>query len=143
MTIIRKNPILRRLAHLLTPAIMLFALYVQFHGEHSAGGGFQAGIIFGIALILYAFVHGVDDALKLISLRLAERITAAGLLLYVGTGIAAMFLGGNFLDYSALSEAPQRGQQVGIFLIELGVGATIVGVVMLVFCLIMKRVHVD
>lgn len=143
MTIIRRNPILRRLAHLLAPAIMLFALYVQFHGEYSAGGGFQAGVIFAIALILYVLVHGVDDMLKLVSLRLAELIAAIGLLIYIGTGIAAMFSGGNFLSYSALAEVSQRGQQVGIFLIELGVGITIVGIVMLVFCLIMKKVNVD
>ena len=28
------------------PPILLFALYVQFHGDFGPGGGFQAGVIF-------------------------------------------------------------------------------------------------
>ncbi len=33
------------------PLIMLFALYVQFHGDYSPGGGFQAGVLFAVGLI--------------------------------------------------------------------------------------------
>lgn len=40
------NLILRVIAKLLIPIIVLFALYVQFHGDFGPGGGFQAGVIF-------------------------------------------------------------------------------------------------
>ena len=46
----KKNPILRETSHLLIPAILLFALYVQFHGDYGPGGGFQAGVIFASRL---------------------------------------------------------------------------------------------
>ena len=50
---VRKNPILLETSHLLIPAILLFALYVQFHGDYGPGGGFQAGVIFASGIILY------------------------------------------------------------------------------------------
>ncbi len=44
--------ILRTITKLLIPIILLFALYVQFHGDFGPGGGFQAGVIFGSGIIL-------------------------------------------------------------------------------------------
>ena len=44
--------ILRIGVKLLLPFILLFALYVQFHGELGPGGGFQAGVIAAGMLIL-------------------------------------------------------------------------------------------
>ena len=48
------DPVIRVVAKVLIPAIMLFALYVQFHGDYGPGGGFQAGVIFAAALVLNA-----------------------------------------------------------------------------------------
>ena len=39
-------PIIRVVTKLIIPYILLFALYVQFHGDFGPGGGFQAGVIF-------------------------------------------------------------------------------------------------
>lgn len=140
MAIISNNPILRAVAHLLIPAILLYALYVQFHGEYGPGGGFQAGVIFSVGLVLYTLVYGTQRMAEFITLRRAEKIAASGILLYIATGIASLLGGGNFLDYSALSQDVVRGQHIGIFLIELGVGITIVGIATLVFCLMMEQV---
>lgn len=46
----RHHLILRVVTKLLVGAIMLFAFYVQFHGDFSPGGGFQAGVIMAVAL---------------------------------------------------------------------------------------------
>lgn len=40
---VRDDLVLRVVGRLLIPAILLFALYVQFHGDFGPGGGFQAG----------------------------------------------------------------------------------------------------
>ena len=48
--------ILRVGAKMLTPFILIFALYVQFHGDYGPGGGFQAGVIFAAAFVLHARV---------------------------------------------------------------------------------------
>ena len=60
----RRRPILRVTSKLLMPAIMLFALYVQFHGDFGPGGGFQAGVIFASAFIVYALLIGVGTGKK-------------------------------------------------------------------------------
>lgn len=129
----RRNPILREVSHFILPAIMLFALYVQFHGEYSPGGGFQAGVIFASAIILYALLHGTNKAEKVLSLNLLRILAALGVLLYGGVGVAAMFMGGNFLAYSVLSSDPVQGQFWGILLIELGVGITVATVIIAIF----------
>ena len=54
--------ILRVVAKLLMPFILLFALYVQFHGDFGPGGGFQAGVILAAAVIFYALIFGLHDA---------------------------------------------------------------------------------
>ena len=51
--------ILRVITKTLIPVIVLFGLYVQFHGDFGPGGGFQAGVILAVAIILYALVFGV------------------------------------------------------------------------------------
>ena len=53
------NLVLRVAAKMLIPPILMFALYVQFHGDTGPGGGFQAGVIFAAAIILYALVFGI------------------------------------------------------------------------------------
>ena len=129
----RKNPILRETSHLLIPAILLFGLYVQFHGEYGPGGGFQAGVIFASGIILYALLHGIKKAEKIISLSLTKTLAALGLLLYAGTGVVGIFLGGNFLDYNVLADEAVHGQHWGILVIELGVGITVATVIISIF----------
>ena len=41
----RGDLVLRVIAKLFIPFMLLFALYVQFHGELGPGGGFQAGVM--------------------------------------------------------------------------------------------------
>ncbi len=118
---------------IVVPFIMLFALYVQFHGEYGPGGGFQAGAIFAAAVILYALIEGEGAALAIISPRLLKLLMAGGALLYGGTGVVTMLLGGNFLDYSVLAADPVSGQQWGILIIELGVGICVSAVLLTIY----------
>ncbi|MEP0202227.1 MAG: DUF4040 domain-containing protein [Halioglobus sp.] len=118
---------------LLIPFILLFALYVQFHGEYGPGGGFQAGAIFAAAIILYALIEGEREALNVISPRTLMWMMSGGALLYGGVGIVTMLMGGNFLEYGVLTSNPIVGQQMGIILIELGVGITVAGVLLAIY----------
>jgi len=129
----KKNPILRETSHLLIPAILLFALYVQFHGDYGPGGGFQAGVIFASAIILYALLHGVKRAEQVVSLNFAKTCAICGLLLYAGVGVFGILWGGNYLDFNVLAHDPIHGQHWGILLIELGVGLTVASVVLAIF----------
>ena len=123
----------RVVGRLLIPFILLFGLYVQFHGEYGPGGGFQAGAIIATAIILYALLEGEKRALKVLPRGLLMGLIAGGALLYGAVGLAGIFMGGNFLDYSVLSNNPVTGQQLGILLIEAGVGITVTGVLLSIF----------
>ena len=125
--------ILRIITKLTIPLILLFGLYVQFHGDYSAGGGFQAGVFLGSGFILYNIIFGVDVGKAVLSQRMSKILMGIGVLLFVGVGIMGMILGGNFLDYNSFSFDSTRGQMIGIFLIEIGVGLTVGNVMILVF----------
>lgn len=135
----RGDMVLRVVAKLLIPFILLFALYVQFHGDFGPGGGFQAGVILAAAMVFYAVVFGLDNARKVLPDRLVEAMIAAGVLLYLAVGFAGLALGGNFLDYFVLAADPVAGQHRGIFWIEAGVAVTVSGVMLKVFYLFAGR----
>ncbi|MEC8288663.1 MAG: Na(+)/H(+) antiporter subunit B, partial [Pseudomonadota bacterium] len=118
---------------LLLPFILLFGLYVQFHGDFGPGGGFQAGVIFAAGFILYAMVYGVKAARKVLPIGILRGGIAGGLLLYALVGVANLMLGENYLNYTPLAESMKEGQHLGIFLVELGVGITVASVMMTVF----------
>jgi len=120
-----QHDVLKVIAKLVVPVILLFGLYVQFHGEYSPGGGFQAGVIFAAAIILYALVFDLDAARKVIPPAWLNRLPAIGALIFGGVGLVTMLLGGNYLDYNQLAEDPKFAQQVGIILVEIGVGVTV------------------
>lgn len=125
--------ILRVVAKMMLPPILLFALYVQFHGDYGPGGGFQAGVIFAAGIILYTMLFGLSNSQKLFKRKMMELLTAVGVLIYGGVGVACMLMGGNFLDYSVLRHDPIHGQHLGILLVELGVGITVAAVMIVIF----------
>ena len=129
----REYLILRVITKLLFPFILLFALYVQFHGDFGPGGGFQAGVIFAASFILYSMVFGVQAARRVLPEGILRAGIAGGVLLYALVGIAGLFLDANYLDYSPLSSNPKDGQHIGILLIEFGVGMTVAAVMMTMF----------
>jgi multicomponent Na+:H+ antiporter subunit B len=130
---LRHHLVPRVVGRLLVPFIVLFGLYVQFHGDYGPGGGFQAGALISAGVILYALVDGEGKALEAVSTRFLRGMIAGGALLYVGVGMAGMLLGGNFLDYSVLAASPVAGQHLGILLVELGVGLTVTGTLLTIF----------
>ena len=131
--------ILRIVAKLLMPFMLLFALYVQFHGDYGPGGGFQAGVIAAAAIVFYAITFGLAAAQRLVPERLVERLLAAGVLLYAGVGVAGLLLGGSYLDYFVLDRDPVHGQHRGIFWVEAGVAITVSGVMLKLFYMFVAR----
>ena len=105
---------------ILIPFVLLFALYVQFHGDYGPGGGFQAGVIFASAFILYGLLCGLPAVVRVIPPTVVEVLAALGVLLYAVTGVLSLLGGKNFLDYSVLASDPVTGQHIGIIVIELG-----------------------
>ena len=125
--------ILKVIAKFLIPVIVLFALYVQFHGDFGPGGGFQAGVIFSVAFVLYALVFGLDTAEQVVPPPVLRVLASLGVLIYTGTGFATLFLEGHFLDYNVLAEQPVEGQHLGILVVELGIGITVSSIMLAIF----------
>ena len=131
--------ILRVVGKLMIPFILLFALYVQFHGDFGPGGGFQAGVIIAAGIIFYGLIHGIDTIRRIVPGWLVETALASGVLIYSGVGLAGLFLGGNYLDYFVLAHDPIHGQHRGIFWVEVGVATTVSGVMLKIFYVFASR----
>lgn len=131
--------ILRIGTKLVLPFILLFALYVQFHGDFGPGGGFQAGVIAAAMVILLAITFGLDAAQRIAPPAVVDRLIPIGVLIYAGTGVAGMILGKNFLDYSVLSQVPAQGRHLGIFLVEAGVLVTVSSTMTALFYAFVER----
>jgi len=125
--------ILRIVTKMIIPFILLFAFYVQFHGDFGPGGGFQAGVIFASAIFLYTMLFGMSTARRVINQSFIQMLAATGVLLYGSVGVVSLLNGKEFFDYSALSSDPVAGQHLGILLIELGVGITVASVMVIIF----------
>ncbi len=131
--------VLRAIARLLIPSVLLFALYVQFHGDFGPGGGFQAGVIIAAGVIFYALIHGLARTRRIVPDRVVETMVASGVLIYAGVGVAGLLLGGNYLDYFVLDANPITGQHRGIFWVEAGVATTVCGVMLKIFYMFAAR----
>ena len=136
-----KLVVLRVIAKLFFPLILLFALYVQFHGDYGPGGGFQAGVSFPTGCIHYALAFGLGNAQRVIPHQLLRIMIAVGVLIYAAVGIESMLLGGKFLEYRVLADDPVTGQHLGILLIELGVGITVAAVMLIIYYGFVSRRH--
>jgi len=126
--------ILRVVVRLLVGTIMLYALYVQFHGDFSPGGGFQAGVIMAVGFIIYGLVFGLKEVQQVLPRWVVHKMVALGVLIYAGTGVVTLLMGYTFLDYGAFfPEHPSHGQHWGIFSVEFGVGITVTGVMIAIY----------
>jgi multicomponent Na+:H+ antiporter subunit B len=131
--------ILRVGTKLVLPFILLFALYVQFHGDFGPGGGFQAGVIAASTVILVCITFGLRAAQRIAPQSMVEAMVSIGVLIYAGTGVIALLMGKNFLDYSVLSQDPAQGRHLGIFLVEVGVFVTVCGTMTTLFYAFVER----
>ena len=127
--------ILKVTTKLLFAPIILFALYVQFHGDYGPGGGFQAGVIFAVAFILHAFCFGLEKTKEALPQKALTIAMAVGVLIYAGVGLETMVLGGNLLGYDVIDpdSAHHAGQHYGILLVEWGVGVTVASTMLTIF----------
>ncbi|WP_300379231.1 Na(+)/H(+) antiporter subunit B [Henriciella sp.] len=135
--------ILRIVAKPLIPIIALFGFYVHFHGDYSPGGGFQAGCIIAVSVILYSLIFGIAPAMRAVPPAFTRSLAALGFLIFGGVGVWALLMGGNYLDYDALFNEPpggHDGQHYGILMVELGVLFAVAGSMLSIFYAFAGRV---
>jgi multicomponent Na+:H+ antiporter subunit B len=129
--------IVKAVARLLVPFIMVYALYVVMHGHYSPGGGFQGGVILAAGFVLLSISHGLEKTRRRMSEKVAGVIGSIGVLIYGGIGVLCLILGGNYLDYSKLSKilhvTQAEARSLGILGVEIGVALAVMAVMCVVF----------
>jgi len=129
--------IIQSISRYLTPLILLFGLYVIAHGHYSPGGGFQGGCILGASFILIMIAYDIDAVKKMMSEKMNTVLTGVGVLIYAGIGLLCLLLGANYLDYGILHKIlpvdPIKARALGTFGIEIGVGLTVMAVMVSIF----------
>ena len=135
----RRDLILRVGAKLVLPFILLFALYVHFHGDYGPGGGFQGGVVAAGMVILYAMVFGLYAAKYVVPPRLVERMIPLGVLIFAGAGLPAMFQERRYLDYEVYGPDPVHAHEYGILIVELGVLITVFSTMVAIFYAFAER----
>jgi len=142
-----ESTIIMTVVRVVSPFVLTFGLFIMFHGADTPGGGFQGGAVVGSVILMLAFAFGADPVRRWLDVRVIVALLAGGLTTFVAVGLGTMALGGNFLQYGLYD--PLFGAKVrkyGIELVELGIGATVAGVITGLFFLIdagMGLLHAD
>lgn len=135
----RNDLILRVGGKLILPFILLFALYVHFHGDYGPGGGFQGGAIAAGMVILYAIMFGLYAAKRAVPPKLVARMIPAGVLIFAGAGLPGMFAGRNYLDYTVFAHDHAHAHEYGIIIVEFGVLITVFATMLAIFYAFVDR----
>ncbi|MBS5334489.1 MAG: hypothetical protein DBY08_02075 [Clostridiales bacterium] len=124
------------------PIILIYGIYVLFHGEVSLGGGFQAGALISCAYLLDRIIPSFDIINRSSKEEAGLVIAASGTLLYVITGIIPMFNDGRFLEFGKLPftwETIADLHADGILMIEIGVTICVAGVIITILEAVLER----
>ena len=126
--------ILATMFRYITPFILTYSVYVLFHGEYSPGGAFQAGGMFGMAIVLERLIQKRDTILFLPA-RASIILAGIGMFIFVFLGILPMFAGGNFLEYGALPFGLPNltKHSLGVVAIEIGIAICVAATIMVIF----------
>lgn len=146
----RFNPsplMLRITASWILPIALVISLYIFLRGHNFPGGGFIAGLITAMALIIQYIALGQDQTeqmLKAKSGRLYEIWIGVGLSIAGLTGLAAWFWGRPFLTSAHIYVNPPIIGEMHLAsaaLFDVGVYVTVVGAVMLMISVLGDSRH--
>jgi len=133
-TIVRHSLVLTQITRFLLPLALMVSIYFFLRGHNAPGGGFIAGLITAIALILQYMASGIAWT-QMQWHQHFHRVIAWGVLLAVATGLGSWLFHRPFLT-SAFGHfhLPLIGdiELATAMLFDLGVYLTVVGVVMLI-----------
>lgn len=128
---------------MIVPVIMIYGVYVLFHGEVSLGGGFQAGALLACAYILDRIIPSFNNNLGIITSEGAIILAGIGGCLYLFTGLMTIAGGGRFLEYDFLPIPFSHCHSAGIFMIECGVTVCVFAVLINILEMVLERTEFD
>jgi multicomponent K+:H+ antiporter subunit A len=116
------------------PFALLMSVYLFLRGHNQPGGGFVAGLLTAIAIVLQYLGGGMEWTLERVR-RSPQPWIAWGVLIAVGTGVIGMISGSYFLDLAFTHvHVPVIGdiELATAALFDLGVYVTVVAAVLLI-----------
>jgi multicomponent K+:H+ antiporter subunit A len=121
--------ILRVVSRALLPLAMVFAIYLMLRGHNQPGGGFIAGLMFAVALVLQRMASGATWTAKRLRPP-AQGMMIAGVGVALATGLASWWFGYplltsafRYVDFPVIGKlevASALGFDLGVFLVVVG-----------------------
>lgn len=130
------SEVVRTVAALLAPFVMLFGLYVVTHGHYGPGGGFAGGVLLAVGAVLLRLTFEPSATHRALSSAAVLRVALLAFTVFVAIGLVPLAAGGAFLDYAAVPVADVAASQLryyGILAVEIAVGLAVFGTILAVF----------
>jgi len=87
--------IVKTITRLTVGLILLFGIYIVFHGHLTPGGGFAGGVIVALSFVHLMLAFGKDLALRKMSRSVASLFESIGAILFITIALMG-FVGGYF-----------------------------------------------
>jgi multisubunit Na+/H+ antiporter MnhB subunit len=124
--------ILRTASRFLVPLSLIFAVFIYFKGHQTPGGGFVAGLVSAVALVLLRMSDGPGSLRRMLPVR-ERTLIAAGLGLALFTAVVPLAFGLPFLTsrfgYLPLPGGDDTFEWASVMAFDLGVMLVVAGVV--------------
>jgi multicomponent Na+:H+ antiporter subunit B len=133
-----RSIIVETVARIMIPFIQLFALYVIIHGAGGPGGGFQGGVVFAAAFILFTLAFNLAGGRERFPESINIVFSSLGLYIYAGIGLLAILFSSGAAQYLNYGFIPftshfEENRALGMDLVEMGIGITVMAVTASIF----------
>lgn len=91
------SPIVKTIASILFPIIIIFSFYIIMHGHLTPGGGFQGGAVGASAIALLIVAYGAKKVEEKMSEENLSIFESFGGLIFVIVAILGLFMAATFL----------------------------------------------
>ncbi|MEO3677607.1 monovalent cation/H+ antiporter subunit A [Rheinheimera fenheensis] len=130
----RHSLLLSTVSQSLLPLAIMVSIYIFFRGHNLPGGGFIAGLVTAVAIILQYIAQGVDWVKARMNVEY-QRVVAVGLMIALLTGVASWLFNRPFLtSWFDYFDVPLLGkiELASAMAFDLGVYVTVVGSTLLI-----------
>ena len=93
-----KNVILSSGADSLLPLMLVYMLYIIFHGHLSPGGGFQGGVLMVAVVTILYLGHGYETTTRALSAHLLHGTEGFASVMYVALALLGVCAGAQFCE---------------------------------------------
>ncbi len=125
--------IVRTIARLLFPFMLLFGAYIMVHGHLTPGGGFPGGVIMAASFVMLFLAYGTERVLKGTVFTRAKLLEELGVIAIIAIGAVGL-LGAFFLqNVFALGEFGHLFSGGDLSLLYLAVGIEVAAGIFLIF----------